>query len=329
MPVFDRESLVDASIRSVIEQDFRDFELLIVDDGSTDRTPEVLRAWAERDPRIVIVTAPENLGIPGALNFGLSRARAPYVARQDSDDLMMPGRLAAQAAVLQERPDVVLVSCSYETMNVEGQYLGTWPGDEPHEAVVYLLNFYNVVGGGGQIMFRRDEVLAEGGYAREFPGSEDYDLWVRLLRRGRILSLPFIGMKKLDHGGNSLVQYAARKRANWTAIMRRSLEPYLQRAVRDEEIEALITLWRHDGKLGKGPIADTVMREAFARFRREHADPQLRLGVRERVARQWLDAADRFAAAGQRAEARLYTLRAARWSPTLAARRLYSTIKRH
>jgi glycosyltransferase involved in cell wall biosynthesis len=63
MPVFNREEFVGEAIHSVLAQDFADFDLLIVDDGSTDRTPELLRAWAERDARVVVITAPRNLGI--------------------------------------------------------------------------------------------------------------------------------------------------------------------------------------------------------------------------------------------------------------------------
>src|SRR5947207_14561480 len=100
MPVFNRDDFVDDAIRSVIEQDFADFELLIVDDGSSDRTPEILQSWTGRDPRIVVITSPTNVGIPSALNLSLQQARGTYIARFDGDDLMMPRRLAEQAAVL-------------------------------------------------------------------------------------------------------------------------------------------------------------------------------------------------------------------------------------
>jgi hypothetical protein len=319
MPVFNRERFVDEAIQSVIAQDFADFELLVVDDGSTDRTPEVLRDWTQRDARIVVVALAENQGIPAALNAGLAHARAPYIARLDSDDVMMSHRLAAQTTVLDTQPEVVLVSCAYETMDTEGNYLGTWPGNEPHEVMTYLLNFYNIVGGGGQVMFRRSEVLAEGGYSCVYPSSEDYDLWVRLLRRGRILTLPLIGMKQRQHGSRSALQYAAIKRANWTAIMTDSLTRYLGRPIRENEIAALITLWRHDGKVGMGPIADGTMREAFARFGREHPDRELRRCVRKRTARQWLEAAQAFANAGDFAEASRFVARAATWSLPMAA----------
>src|SRR5258708_31831310 len=179
---------------------------------------------------------------------------------------MRPRRLAAQAAVLDDTPEVVLACSAYETMASEVNSLGTWPGDEPHEVVTYLLNFYNIVGGGGQVMFRRSEVLAEGGYARQYPSSEDYDLWVRLLRRGRILTLPLIGMKQRAHDARSAVQYAAVKRANWTGIMTESLGRYLRRAIREEEITPLITVWRQDGATGMATIADRNTRATFPRL---------------------------------------------------------------
>jgi glycosyltransferase involved in cell wall biosynthesis len=330
MPVFNREQFLDEAIESVTAQDFADFELLIVDDGSTDRTPELLRAWAQRDGRVVVITSPRNQGIPAALNSGLRHASAPYVARFDSDDIMMPRRLAAQAAVLDSEPEVVLVSCAYETMDSEGNYLGTWRGEEPHEVVTHLLNFYNIVGGGGQVMFRRTEVLAEGGYACEYPSSEDYDLWVRLLRRGRIRTLPLIGMKQRDHKARSAVQYASVKRANWTAIMSQSLGRYLGRPIKDEEIDALISLWRLDGTTGMAPVAERTMREAFARFRREHSDRELRRCVRRRTALQWMEAARAFANAGNLAEAARFVAWAAWWSPTtvvdMAAKRAAHTL---
>jgi glycosyltransferase involved in cell wall biosynthesis len=77
---------------------------------------------------VVVVTLGDNHGIPRALSAGLARARAPYVARLDSDDLMMPRRLAEQAAVLDGRPDVVLVSCAYDLIDEAGNYLNTWRG---------------------------------------------------------------------------------------------------------------------------------------------------------------------------------------------------------
>ncbi len=313
MPVFNREAFVGDAIASVLAQDFDDFELVIVDDGSTDRTAEVLRTWAQRDPRIVVITAPRNLGIAEAPNLGLRHAGAEYVARLDSDDLMTPGRLAAQYAAIDAHPNVVLVSSAYELMDREGRSLGTWNVDEPHEVIVHLLGYTNIVGGGGHVMFRRSEVLAVGGYDAAFPSSEDYDLWVRLLRRGRILTLPSLAMRQRDHEGRATIAFAARKRTNWTAIMRKSLEPCLGRPVRDDEIAALITVWRHDGATGMASTASRTMQEAFTRFCRDHADRELRRRVRRRIARQWMEGARRFADLGNRLEVARFRFQAVRW----------------
>jgi glycosyltransferase involved in cell wall biosynthesis len=312
IPVFNRERFIDDAIRSVMEQDFDDFELLLVDDGSTDRTPEILEAWKKRDPRVVVVTSPANQGIARALNLGLAHARGRYVARLDSDDLMMPHRLAAQAAVLDARAEVVLVSCAYDIVDLAGKRLGTWTHPEPHEVTAFLLHFFNVVGH-GQVMFRLAQVLEEGGYAPEYTTCEDYDLWVRLVRRGRFETLPIVGMIKRSHGDQSWKQYAAIKRANWSRIMRSSLEPCLRRNVSDDEIAALITVWRLDGTLGMATIADAFMREAFARFRNDVPDPALQARARRNVARQWYAGARNFARRGHPLESMAYLAHAARW----------------
>ncbi|HYU24814.1 MAG TPA: glycosyltransferase family A protein [Thermoanaerobaculia bacterium] len=317
IPVYNRERFVDEAIRSVMEQDFDDFELLLVEGGSTDRTPEVLEMWKKRDRRVVVVTTPTREGISAALNLGLAHARGKYVARLDSDDLMMPRRLAEQAAVLDAHSEVVLVSCAYDIVDLAGNRLGTWKRDEPPEVTAFLLHFFNVIGGHGQVMFRLAAALEEGGYARKL--SEDYDLWVRLRRRGRIETLPFVGMAKRTHANQALVQSLERwdlRHATWSGIMRSSLEPYLRRTVRDDEIAALITVWRLDGRLDMARIADDVMRQAFARFRNDNPDRALQACARRRIARQWYIAARNFARRGHPLEAMKYLAHAASWLVT-------------
>lgn len=312
MPVFNRERFVDEAIASVIGQDYADFELLIVDDGSTDRTPEILRDWAQRDPRIVVMTSARNQGCAAALNAGLGRARAPYVARLDSDDIMMPLRLAAQAAVLDREPGVALVSCAFEVMDVEGKYLGTWRGGETHEVIAFMLNFTNAVSGHGQVMYRRSEVVAAGGYDAEMRYGEDYDLWVRLLRRGRILSLPLIGMRQRQHDDRLSALYA-NKRVNKNRIQRDALTHYLCRPIREKEVAAVLAIWRIDGSVGVAAAADAVLREAYARFRSRTSDWGQRRYLRARISRQWIEGARFFLKAGRDAEAARYVVRAGRW----------------
>jgi glycosyltransferase involved in cell wall biosynthesis len=307
MPVFNREQFVDEAIRSVVEQDFEDFELLVVDDGSTDRTAEVLDAWKKRDSRMVVVTSPSNQGISAALNLGLAHARGRYVARLDSDDLMTPRRLAAQVAVLDAQPEVVLVACAFDIVDLAGTHLRTWNEHAPREVTAFLLPFYNTIGH-GTVMFRLADVLEEGGYSHQYPTCEDYDLWSRLSRRGTIETLPFAGMTKRTHPNQTPMRWDV-KRASWSGIMRPALGRLLRRAVSDRELAALITLWRIDGTPGMSAIADGVLREAFARF----PNRALHARLRRRIAHQWYLVARNFVRRRRPLESIRYLARAARW----------------
>jgi glycosyltransferase involved in cell wall biosynthesis len=177
MPVRNGAALLQAAVDSILAQTFEDFELLIIDDGSTDETPKILEALC--DPRVRIVTHPQNLGLVPTLNEGLQLARGELVARQDHDDLSYPERLAKQVAYLRAHPDCVLLgaeafaaigneSKAYRLLRPAGMEAIRWYQcfDNPfiHSAV----------------MFRRNPVREEfGGYPRSFH-SEDYALWSRI-----------------------------------------------------------------------------------------------------------------------------------------------------
>ncbi len=312
MPVYNRENFLDEAIESVLAQDYDSFELVLIDDGSTDSSPEILRKWSELDSRIVVITSPQNEGISGALNRGLIQARGQYIARIDSDDVMLPGRLSAQVKVLQSRPDIILVTSPFEYMDVDGKYIGSWQADESHEVVVFLLNFFNIIAGHGQVMYRKDDVLALGGYSMLYTSSEDFDLWGRLLQRGRIERVPVLGMRQRIHGNQSLQQYATFKRKNWHAIMGNSLRRYLERDVKWEEIEALITLWRLDGRTGMAAIADAISREAFKRFCKKN-NKLLQRQASDRIAMQWKHAARHFTSISKEEDAIEYYKRSKAW----------------
>ncbi len=312
MPVYNREKFVDEAIESVLAQDYNSFELVLVDDGSTDASPQILKRWQEKDSRIVVVTAPHNEGIPGALNRGLAHSRGRYIARIDSDDVMLPGRLSAQTKFISSRPDVILVTSPFEYMDADGKYISSWKSDAPHEVVVFLLNFFNIVAGHGQVMYRKDDVLAEGGYSMEYPSSEDFDLWVKLLKRGRIECVPVPAMRQRIHPNQSPQQYASVKRKNWHGIMSNSLRHYLGREVSFDEIEALITLWRRDGQTGMATLANAVSKEAFKRFCEHNSESFQRIASR-RIAAEWKNTGHTFMGLGKKDEAREYYRIANEW----------------
>ena len=121
MSVYNGEQFVAQSIESVLRQTFPGFELLIVNDASTDRTREIVTSF--RDPRIRIVDNPSNVGLTRSLNRGLALARGRFVARQDADDLSLPTRLAEQLAFMRANPGVALVGTQARVMDARGRVL--------------------------------------------------------------------------------------------------------------------------------------------------------------------------------------------------------------
>jgi cellulose synthase/poly-beta-1,6-N-acetylglucosamine synthase-like glycosyltransferase len=285
--VFNGERYLNEAIKSILAQDFTDYEYLIVDDGSTDNTPQILRRWAERDPRIVVERIAQNGGIARALNRGLALARGKYVGRQDADDVCVGPRLRRLVDQLESEPDVVLVSANFTMIDAQGAWAGNWVVENPSVVIAYLLNFSNAAAGaGGQGMFRRDMARELGGFREGFDVSEDYEFWTRLVQRGRIVILPFVGLKYRLHSQRSSVQQGDLLRRNSLANSLRMLTTYLDRTPSDEEFTAVVSIWRQEGRTGVAFAGHRLLSEAYARFATE-ADPQHRRRVRRITARQW------------------------------------------
>jgi glycosyltransferase involved in cell wall biosynthesis len=184
--VHNAERYVRIAVESILTQTFTDFEYIIIDDGSADRTSAILREVAD-DPRISVVPQ-QHMGIARSLNKGTSLARGTYIARQDSDDLSAPDRLAKQVEFLEGHPDFAVVGSAVRWIDEEGNLL--YETEFPEEdaeirgEVLSSLCFIH-----GSLLIRRTALEAIGGYRPEFPISSDYDLYLRLLERFRIANL--------------------------------------------------------------------------------------------------------------------------------------------
>ena len=199
MPVHNGERYLDEALSSVLAQGFSDFEVVAVDDGSTDGTSGILSGAARRDARVRVVSIP-NGGIVAALNRGLLECRGEYIARMDSDDVCLPDRFLKQAAYLDDNPDCVLVGGFAQGITADGNDLGRVSAG-PHgrtdlEAFPpkVALSIHPLV------MFRRAAMLALGGYRDGYPHAEDYDLFLRLQRLGSIDNPDWIVLKYRRHG---------------------------------------------------------------------------------------------------------------------------------
>lgn len=184
MPVRNLAPYVGASIASILAQSFRDFEFLILDDGSTDGTTEILRDWAARDSRIRLYEGQGCLGPAGSSNFVVGQARAPLVARMDGDDISHPERLSSQVAALRESPHACLVASLWEGIDEHGRRVR--PRDRASlERLSPFAPFPH-----GSIMFRRNAFDACGGYRPQADFWEDLDLYGRMSTYGELLVLP-------------------------------------------------------------------------------------------------------------------------------------------
>lgn len=240
LPVRNYGRFLSHSARSVLTQSERRIRLLAIDYGSTDETSKILSALAAADPRVEVVTLPDG-SLVEALNEGLGRATAPFIARQDADDISSPDRLRKQLAELEANPDVVAVSGSCDYIDHSGaaidmKYAPLDPGAADYTEIPavepYLLQPF--------LMVRSSIFRAVGGYRAGFVSfAEDTDLYWRLSRIGRLANLPVsLGSMRLHSGsltnksaenGRILAIYsqlAALSRRR-TDLSRPSLEPQL------------------------------------------------------------------------------------------------------
>lgn len=210
LPVHDASCTLGAAIRSLQVQTHQPDQVVAVDDGSTDGSREILRAWAAEDPRVTIVELDHQQGVAGALNEGLRRCSGNLVARMDADDVSLPDRFAKQRAALLEDCDTAMVSCwvdftfgaeldpdvrrSYEAVEAFRRALG--PSRKEIRDTLRKQNLFHH----GETMFRRSLVERVGGYRPEFVGAEDYDLWLRLSRSHRLAIIPTVLYRRTIDG---------------------------------------------------------------------------------------------------------------------------------
>jgi glycosyltransferase involved in cell wall biosynthesis len=193
MSIYNGAAQLARTMDSISKQTEADFELIVVDDGSTDDTSAILSALAERDPRIRVITQ-QNAGLTAALIHGCAAARAPFIARHDCGDVSAPDRFERQLAMF-AGADVVLTSCwaRYVGPDDELLYDVRADGDEVIHSLLHDdVRTIRALPHHGTAMFRRESYLAVGGYRDAFRYAQDLDLWVRLARLGRVAVVPEI-----------------------------------------------------------------------------------------------------------------------------------------
>jgi glycosyltransferase involved in cell wall biosynthesis len=182
LPVYNGWRFLEESIRSCLNQTYTYWELIIVDDASTDNTPEIISRYAAQDRRIAAVRHNANRKLPGALNTGFARAQGEYLTWTSDDNRYRPQALAELAGFLRANPNVDLVYADFTRMNEAGEAVRRVRVPEP-EALAYS----NCVG--ACFLYRRRIQERLGGYAEDLFGAEDYDFWLRAGAEFRLQAL--------------------------------------------------------------------------------------------------------------------------------------------
>ena len=218
MPVHNGLPFLDASIESILNQTFRDFEFIILDDASTDGTKERLREWAGRDERIRLFESGEKLDLSSLLNLCVRQARGPLIARMDADDISHKDRLMRQWKIIESRTDVALVGTLFEGIDTRGRRV--------RRRDRWRLARKNVFPPfpHGSVMFRRDIFDELGGYRQECDLWEDQELFLRIRKRASIVVLTDVLYYYRFHVGNATTSRSIERIAHAYSMRRQYLE---------------------------------------------------------------------------------------------------------
>ncbi len=227
MSVFNGERYLSEAIESILGQTWEDLEFLIIDDGSTDSSREIVTSFG--DKRIRLVENSSNMGLTKSLNVGLRLAKGALIARQDADDISLPNRIKVQVGYFQRLVNLALLGCQAIVVDGEGNKIaGTdWQFPLSGHAVRWALLFDNPFIH-TSVMFRKEMIWNTlQGYDEHFKRAQDYELWSRVAATWEVRNLPDILVKRRVHGGSLLASDSHPNAIYSERIILRNLRKYL------------------------------------------------------------------------------------------------------
>ena len=214
LSVYNGDGHLHESIASILNQTYGSIELIVINDGSTDGTYEIIRKNQQEDPRIVSVLQP-NLGLTKSLNRGIQLAKGTYIARQDADDLSVPTRFEKQSTYLNIHPDYTLVGSAYQEITNGSKFPQSIRFVQSDDEIRKAICKYNPICH-PSIMMRKRTLGEVGGYNDRFQYSQDYELYGRLLKNYKLCNLPEILI--LRHIHDSIISKTFEKSQCYYAI---------------------------------------------------------------------------------------------------------------
>jgi glycosyltransferase involved in cell wall biosynthesis len=189
MAVYNGERFLRSAIQSVLDQTFKDFELIIIDDASLDNTKMIVESY--KDPRIKLFVNERNRGPGYSRNIGIHNAQGKFIAILDSDDIALPYRLGYEAKYLENHPDISVICGAHEAIDENGFVIGNHKYPQNPISMRWKLLFRNCISH-STVMARKIDVLSVGGYSVDLPPSEDYYLWGKMAKSFKFVQIDLI-----------------------------------------------------------------------------------------------------------------------------------------
>lgn len=240
MSVYNGDHYLREAVDSILAQTFKNFEFIVIDDGSTDNTWAILQDYAKNDSRIILVRNTGNIGLPRSLNEGLALAKGIYIARQDADDISLPERLATQVSYLDQHPLLGILGTAVHVIDDNGNHQNTRCPAVTDTAIRWKLLFNNAFCHTSVMI--RASILEKHqlSYDNTFQYSQDYELWTRIMwyTQGENLEIPLVCFR--DH--NKSISFT-KKHQQWqlaSYVSTREIKRlFPQHCFSQEEINAL------------------------------------------------------------------------------------------
>jgi len=205
MPVYNAGSYLREAIESILNQDFKDLEFVIVNDGSKDESESIILSYS--DPRIRYLKNPQNLGLIASLNIGMETCLGEYIVRMDQDDISLPNRISKQVKFMDENPDYGLIGSWFEDFgeHIQSQFV-RYSSDDTHIRIRHLYQTH--ISHPTAVM--RTSIIREHQvrFDPEFEHGEDYNCWVTFSRYSKLSNYPEVLVRKRDHPSNITNKYA-------------------------------------------------------------------------------------------------------------------------
>ena len=208
LPVYNGEKYVCRAVQSILDQTYKNFEILIINDGSTDNSSALLSQ--HKDPRVRLLDNETNIGLIGTLNRGLSLASGEYIARMDQDDLSRSDRFERQIDFMRSHPDIGICGSWVTAVRSSGEAL--WPYPLSSEEIKCALVFRSAFAHPSVMLRRQLVVQHQLQYADGYPHAEDYELWVRCARLTEFANIPEPLIEYQLHGENTSDVYGAQQK---------------------------------------------------------------------------------------------------------------------